>query len=102
MTAPVPARGPQPQAELASYISQVDYPPAALQAHEQGGVGFILTIGADGRVTGCQVTESSGSAALDGATCRIMQSRARYAPALDGNGRPIAGTDVGQVRWALP
>jgi protein TonB len=102
---PPPPRIVQPvraRANLTSYFSDDDYPPSALRAEEQGTTGFRLTIGPDGRVSACEVTSSSGSSALDQATCRILRSRARYTPARDQNGNPTSGTDQARVQWRLP
>lgn len=104
-TPPPPPRIVQPvraRANLTSYFSDDDYPPSALRAEEQGTTGFRLTIGPDGRVSACEVTSSSGSGALDQATCRILRSRARYTPARDQNGNPTSGTDQARVQWRLP
>lgn len=109
--APVPAPPPPParvvppqraRANLNSYFSADDYPAAALRGNDQGTTGFRLTIGPNGRVTDCQVTSSSGSGALDQATCRILRSRARYTPARDSSGNPASGNDSGRVTWRLP
>jgi protein TonB len=102
---PPPPRVQPPQrarANLNSYFSTDDYPAAALRSNDQGTTGFRLTIGPNGRVTDCSVTSSSGSAALDQATCRILRSRARYTPARDSSGNPTSGTDSGRVTWRLP
>jgi protein TonB len=102
---PAPPRIVQPvraRSNLTSYFSDDDYPPSALRAEEQGTTGFRLTIGPDGRVSACEVTSSSGSSALDQATCRILRSRARYTPARDQNGNPTSGTDQARVQWRLP
>jgi protein TonB len=110
---PVPAPIPSPppprvvppqraRANLNSYFSADDYPAAALRGSDQGTTGFSLTIGASGRVEACSVTSSSGSAALDQATCRILRSRARYTPARDQSGNPTSGRDSGRVTWRLP
>jgi protein TonB len=48
------------------------------------------------------VTGSSGSSALDQATCRLLSRRARYTPAKDSSGNPVADTDAGSIRWVLP
>jgi len=56
---------------------------------------------ADGRVTGCTVTGSSGSAALDNATCRIMRSRARFSPARDSNGQPTTDSYAASITWRI-
>jgi protein TonB len=102
---PPPPRVIPPQrarANLNSYFSGDDYPAAALRGNDEGSTGFRLTIGPSGRVTDCQVTASSGSSALDQATCRILRSRARYTPARDSSGNPTSGTDSGRVTWRLP
>jgi protein TonB len=102
---PPPPRVSPPQrarANLNSYFSADDYPAAALRGNDQGTTGFSLTIGPSGRVEACSVTASSGSAALDQATCRILRSRARYTPARDSSGNPTSGRDSGRVTWRLP
>lgn len=103
--APPPRRVVPPQrarANLNSYFSTDDYPAGALRNNEQGTTGFSLTIGTSGRVDACSVTSSSGSSALDQATCRILRSRARYTPARDEDGNPTTGHDSGRVTWRLP
>lgn len=96
------AQPARPRANLGSYLSPDDYPAAALRNNQQGRVAFTLDVGPDGRVTACRVRESSGSAALDQATCRIMQSRARFTPALDAQGLAVAGQAQAAVTWVLP
>jgi len=91
-----PARA---RANLASYVSHDDYPASALAAGEQGRVGFRLAVGADGRVAACEILRSSGSTALDSATCRIMRSRARFTPARSSNGFPMASTVESEIGW---
>jgi len=92
----------QTPANLASYVSNDDYPAAAILAGEQGTVGFSLYVGADGSVVDCTVTASSGSEALDETTCRIMRSRPRFRPARDAAGRPTTDIVTGRIRWVLP
>jgi periplasmic protein TonB len=94
-----PARA---RANLASYVSDEDYPSAAVRNEEQGTTRFRLGVGPDGRVTDCRVTGSSGSSALDSATCRLMKSRARFAPARDSDGRPASDSVSSAIRWVLP
>jgi periplasmic protein TonB len=89
------------KANLASYVSDSDYPAAAVRAEEEGTTGFRLEIGPNGRVTNCTVTSSSGSSSLDAATCRIMRSRARFTPAVDSNGNPTSDTHSNRITWRL-
>lgn len=78
------------------------YPPAAMRAGEQGRVVARLAIGADGRVSACTVDQSSGSAALDEATCRIASGRMTFAPARDDRGQAVASSYTLPIRWVLP
>ena len=89
-------------ANLASYISDEDYPAEAIRNGEQGIVGFVLDIGPDGLVTDCRIESSSGSASLDEATCRIMRTRPRFTPARDAEGNAIPDAMKARIRWVLP
>ena len=89
------------RANLASYVSHGDYPRTALEQMEQGTVRFVLAVEPNGRVSDCRVTESSGSQALDNATCRIMRSRARFTPARDEAGNAVADTIESRIGWFL-
>lgn len=79
-----------------------DYPAAALRANAAGRVVARLAIGPDGRVSGCNVTSSSGNSDLDSATCRVAQRKGRYTAAKDENGSPIAASDTISIRWEVP
>jgi len=78
------------------------YPPAAIRAEAQGRVVAALTVGPDGRVSGCSVTTSSGNSDLDDATCRIARSKVRFTPAKDDAGNPTSSSYTLPVRWVLP
>ena len=97
---PVIVRGPQPRTPLQQLIRPADYPASALAAGEEGWTEFKLDVGANGRVTGCMITASSGSSALDSATCRILRARARFTPAVDSNGMPAAARFDDEVGWS--
>jgi protein TonB len=78
-----------------------DYPPAARREGAEGIVHVRFTVGADGRVDGCTVTRSSGHAALDTTTCRLIEQRFRYHPARDSQGRPVPETISLFYQWGL-
>ena len=102
---PAMAQPPQPYAPPSSYIratADADYPAAALSARLQGSTAVTLTVGPDGRVTGCSVTRSAGSSILDSATCRLLRNRARFRPARDAAGNPQIGTYDTVIDWRLP
>jgi TonB family protein len=95
----VPAKA---RANLAVLLSDDDYPAEAIRKGEQGTVGFRLAVSPEGLVTDCSVIASSGSAILDGQTCRLMSERARFTPARDVRGGAAADTVQARIRWILP
>jgi protein TonB len=96
------ARAAIPSPGRAGWVTNDDYPTAALRDEVQGVVGIDVTIGADGRVTACSVTTSSGNEQLDQATCRLYARRAHFQPALDDGGKPIVGHYSDRIRWQIP
>ena len=92
---------PKDLAEWAGKI-QMNYPAAALRNEEEGTVTMRITIGTDGLVQDCEVTKSSGSAALDEAGCEGMRDFARFTPARDINGIAIPSVTEQSIRYILP
>ena len=90
-----------PRTPLQSLVQREDYPASALAAREQGRPRFRLTIGVDGRVTGCVILVSSGSSALDLTSCRLMRNRARFTPARDSAGNPVEDQYFGELAWRI-
>lgn len=110
--APAPAAPPAPRTgrerpatpagSPGNWVTTMDYPSRALREERQGVTGIRLTVGPDGSVTRCDLTLSSGSPDLDAATCVNLTARARFNPALDGNGNPTTGYWSTRVRWTIP
>lgn len=94
-----PARA---KANLATYFSDDDYPASALRAEESGTAAFRLTVAPNGRVNDCTITSSSGSAALDATTCKLLKQRARFTPARDSSGNPTTDSHNGRITWRIP
>jgi len=92
---------PVPIGSIAGLITRDDYPATAMEKNEQGRVSFRLAVAPTGRVVGCHVLTSSGSAALDSATCSVLTRRARFKPARAANGNATSGTYDGAVSWSL-
>jgi len=82
-------------------IGRADYPESANRAGAEGRVTAHFDVGEDGRVSGCIVVRSSGNAALDETTCRLIEQRFRYLPARDASGTPIADVAGWQQDWWL-
>lgn len=98
----VPPKAATPKGNPATWMTLNDYPSRALRNEEEGVTGIRLTVGTTGLVESCMVTRSSGSPSLDEATCSIMQRRARFNPATDGEGNPTVGVYSSSVRWIIP
>ncbi len=96
---PVAAR---PSNNPSSWVTTNDYPTRDLRQGNQGTVRIRLRIGADGRVSGCDVVRSSGYPGLDAATCKNVVRRARFKPATDETGTRVASSDFRTITWVIP
>ena len=92
---PVKVRGSAP------WFTENDYPIRAMREQRQGVVTYDVTVGADGKVLGCQASGPVGSADLEEATCAAIMARARFEPAKDAAGNPVVGEYSGKTTWAL-
>jgi len=82
-------------------IFQKLYPPRAIAAHEEGAVGFTVTLDNKGQVRRCQVTHTSGHPLLDEETCKVITMNAVFTP--DPNlGPSQTKTHQGLITWKLP
>jgi protein TonB len=91
-----------PKGNPGDWASTDDYPSSALREERAGTTRFRLTVSPQGKATDCQVTSSSGSPDLDETTCKVVPRRARFTPAIDGEGQPTTGYYNGSVRWVIP
>lgn len=103
--APVMAQAPEASAAHSgsnSFDSLLKfYPSRALAAHEEGAVGFTVTLDGKGEVTGCQVTHSSGHPLLDQETCDLIALHAQFNPDAGISSSQVR-TSEGMVTWRLP
>lgn len=95
-------KGAAPRNDPSGWVRTEDYPSRPLREGAEGTTSFRLVIGSNGRVNACEVTVSSGHAALDEATCKFVTRRARFEPATDGNGAKVVGSYSSKVTWRIP
>ncbi len=96
----IPATRARPK--FGALLSAADYPGEAVRHGWQGDVVADLTISPEGRVSTCRIVTSSGHGLLDEATCKIMLKRAKFYPARDKDGRPVADTlRTPPINWRL-
>ena len=87
---------------VATFVRDDDYPADALRANAQGEAEAMLTVDERGRGAACRILRSSGNWQIDDATCSVVRSRARFVPARDLAGNPVAAPYVYWIRWVIP
>jgi protein TonB len=97
-----PRQQPRAPVHRGGTITNEDYPQAAIRAEASGTTVIRLAVGANGRVSGCTVSRSSGNSSLDSTACSLATRRFRFTPAQDENGNAVAGTVSRSIRWELP
>lgn len=93
---------PTPLGDVGRWVRADDYPSGALQRTRQGEVVFQLTVDELGKVDDCKILSSSGHSELDERVCTVMQSRAKFQPALDNKGQAVAGPWFSTVEFSIP
>jgi TonB family protein len=106
LLAAVPALGQAADPQAAQNSANWDiflklYPPRALAAHEEGAVGFTVTLDSKGDVTNCQVTHTSGHPLLDEETCKLITLNAVFKPD-PSMGPSQTRVHQGVINWRLP
>jgi protein TonB len=102
---PTPSFTPKaatPRTNPAGWVTTDDYRSNWIRQEMTGKARFRLDVAADGRVTNCAITGSSGHPQLDAATCALVSKRAKFQPARGSEGEPVAGSYSNAIDWQLP
>ncbi len=95
-------RLPLPEGSKTRWITDDDFPPLAWTENRGGVVKFRLAVDAVGFPTVCVVQEEAvGGKDLGAHTCKLMMQRARFKPALDRDGKPVAYFFRSFVNWVI-
>ena len=97
-TGPLP---PRACGNPARWFVPSDYPAAALRRNEGGSTTALLSVDSEGAIAGCEVVASSGSEALDSATCRLLSQRGRFQPARDSSGAAVESRFRYTMEWRI-
>lgn len=92
----------EPDGSPARWVTTDDLPRAFYGMPNPLTVAAWLHLGVDGRPTRCDIGQSSGEELLDLQTCRLFMARARFTPARDSEGQPVATIVQHRVRWQSP
>jgi protein TonB len=85
-----------PPVHVAGDLTAADYRRAGLPKGAAGRVIVSIRVRSDGRVDRCRVAHPSGVAAIDTATCRLIEQRFRFRPAHTVDGEAVDA----QIQWA--
>ena len=99
--APNPRLTRGPMGNLMGLFSSKDYPWPAIMSRMEGTTGVELLIDDKGSVADCSVTETSGNATIDAQSCAIFKERAKFAPALDLQGKPTRSSYSQRISWRM-
>ena len=70
-------------------LTMADYPRDVRRSWPRGGRVFVaVRVQLDGRATDCKINRSIGIPALDQWTCRLVEQKVRFRPAIDERGQP--------------
>lgn len=95
------APAPTPIGDPASWFPVDAYPPTAKAAGAEGRTVFSVNVDAKGRVTSCNILQSSGTPLLDSTTCALVVTNGHFNPAVDASGKPVQGVWKSAMRWQL-
>jgi TonB family protein len=71
-----------------------EYPRRMVLQSQEAVLRVRLMVSPEGRVTGCHMQQRIGREAFEQSACEMLQTQARYQPALDAHGAPIASFHV--------
>ena len=83
----------------ATWVTPNDYPSSKLRSQEGGLVRVRLLIGADGAIGKCMI-DVAEKGDFEEVVCNNLARRAKFAPALDADGKPAPSYWVGSWRFS--
>jgi hypothetical protein len=91
-----------PTSNPGSWVTGADYPRGQLQARQTALVRFRLIVDESGKLAGCRVQRATQGYEFAQVTCNRISERARFEPALDAAGKPVASYFQSTVRFLIP
>ena len=97
-----PQGTPDPLGNPGNWATDNDFPIDALAKGIESDVHFRLAVDPAGQVTACIIQNRFPPGGFGELTCRLLRARARFRPALDSSGKPVASYFASTVRWRIP
>lgn len=95
------SRRPKPQTPPSHWLSRSSYPTDLAQEGKAALVDVRLMIDSAGIITSCNVVNGYSDPRFAKVTCDRIVANARFEPALDAAGNPVASYAVQRVRWMI-
>lgn len=91
---------PEPLGNPGQWFTPDDYPRSAWINGRSTIIQFRLMIDADGKVSGCKVTNLNHNPEFADTTCKLLSKRAKFSPAIDANGNSVPSFYISYVHWS--
>ncbi|MFC0203678.1 energy transducer TonB [Novosphingobium soli] len=95
------SRWPKPLTDPDTWLPRGSYPSDLAREGEQSLVDVRLMIDPAGAVSDCVVVNGFNEARFAKVTCDKIRERAKFEPALDAAGNPVASYAVRRVKWVV-
>lgn len=82
-----------------NWLGTNDFPFKSLMKGHNGLVRFRLDVEADGKVSACRILYRTNPDEFADLSCKLLMQRAKMAPALDAQGKPVRSFYISQIRW---
>ena len=92
----------RPEGNPGRWVNADDYPRGMLARGKEAIVHFRMSVDEKGDATACHIQQSTRPKAFDDVVCRSLMDRAKFLPALDQSGEPIASYYQNTVRFMIP
>ncbi len=92
----------RPDGNPGRWVNANDYPRGMIARGKEAIVHFRMSVDEKGDATACYIQQSTRPKAFDDVVCRSLMKRAKFQPARDQNGKPIASYYRNTARFMIP
>jgi hypothetical protein len=92
----------EPENFPGSWVTPRDFPKEALANRASATVAFRVLVDETGAPTDCATQRAFSAYDFEEITCRLVMERARFVPAKNASGQPVASYYTNRVRWTPP